>query len=84
MRSSNPVLSRPDAFTPQQQPGQGGFQQQPLTVRPFSQPGSTDEATRAAADHDEIERVRCRCQCITSRVPNWNFGNNALDRPPIS
>ena len=27
MRSSNPVLSRPDAFTPQQQPAQGGFQQ---------------------------------------------------------
>ena len=25
MRSSNPVLSRPDAFTPQQQPAQGGF-----------------------------------------------------------
>ncbi len=27
MRSSNPVLSRPAAFTPQQQPAQGGFQQ---------------------------------------------------------
>ena len=27
MRSSNPVLSRPDAFIPQQQPAQGGFQQ---------------------------------------------------------
>ena len=27
MRSSNPVLSRPDAFTPQQLPAQGGFQQ---------------------------------------------------------
>ena len=27
MRSSNPVLSRPDAFTPQQQPNQQGYQQ---------------------------------------------------------
>ena len=27
MRSSNPVLSRPDAFSSQQQPTQGGFQQ---------------------------------------------------------
>ena len=45
MRSSNPVLSRPDAFTPQQQPVQGGFQQQPYGYQQqpnqggFQQPG---------------------------------------------
>ena len=42
MRSSNPVLSRPDAFTPQQQPAQGGFQQPygyPQGQGGFQQPG---------------------------------------------
>ncbi|MBK8448327.1 MAG: Bax inhibitor-1/YccA family protein [Micropruina sp.] len=39
MRSSNPVLSRPDAFTPQQQPGQGGFQQQPYGYQQQPNPG---------------------------------------------
>ena len=37
MRSSNPVLSRPDAFTPQQQPAQGGFQQPYGYQRPGQQ-----------------------------------------------
>lgn len=41
MRSSNPVLSRPDAFTPQQQPNPQGYQQfgQPQGQPGYQQPG---------------------------------------------
>ena len=43
MRSSNPVLSRPDAFTPQQQPAQGGFQQPYGYQRPGQQSDRRDD-----------------------------------------
>lgn len=59
MRSSNPVLSRPDAFTPQQQPAQGGYQQpygyQQQGPGGFQQPG---QYPNPYAPQDPVQATR--------------------------